>query len=190
MSFVAYVDESEPRQDYDPGTYLLSAAILDTPDFDAARAEMLQHRSPASRKAHWREATSESERMAMVRSVASINVEHLVVVRLGGVEAKPERRRRMCLERLMFELQLLGIERMIMESRGSVDDGRDRKMLDVMRARKHLQGALRMDHVPGPSEPLLWIPDVVCGAINRDRGGDRQYLEPLRSAMTMVEVRT
>ena len=59
---------------------------------------------------------------------------------------KPERRRRLCLERMMFELQAMSINRMAMESRGPADDRRDRAMLDAMRASKRIESSLRMEH--------------------------------------------
>lgn len=52
---------------------------------------------------------------------------------------------------------------MTLESRGRADDKRNRDALAAFRAKRAVSPRLRIDHLPGPAEPLLWIPDAVCG---------------------------
>ncbi len=105
----------------------------------------------------------------MVAEVARIQLRHLVVVRLGGTEAPSERRRRLCLMRMFYELTSGGVTHLVAESRGPADDRRDRQLLDTIRAQRQAGGLLRLDHVRGPAEPMLWVPDIVAGAITSDR---------------------
>jgi len=183
----AYIDESESRQDVDPGAYLLCAALLADDDRDRHRGRMLALKRPGQKKVHWHEESTDAGRMALVDAIADAGGEYLAVVRVGDASTRIERRRRLCLERLCYELHILGVEEMILESRGPADR-LDRALLDSLRAKKAVDGTLRMDHEPGPAEPLLWIPDIVCGALTQDRIGNTELLDPLRSKLTLIEV--
>lgn len=118
--------------------------------------------------------------------MASAPVDHLVVVRDGRAGERPERRRRHCLERLSYELAQLTVTEMILESRGPAADKRDRDLLDALRARRVVPGTLRLEHVPGPADPMLWLPDAVCGAITRARSGDTTFTAMMRSRITVI----
>jgi hypothetical protein len=187
VTFVAYVDESEPRQDIDPGTYVLCAAVLSFDSQEGHRELMRALKRPHQKKVHWHEEASDKGRAALVDSVAAMAAEHLVVVRLGDTETRSERRRRLCLERLCYELHALGVSDVIIESRGP-SDGLDRKLVDTMRAKKLIDSTLRIEHLPGPAEPLLWVPDVVCGAVAQERYGNPVYMDRLRRSVTIIEV--
>jgi hypothetical protein len=187
VTFVAFVDESEPRQDRDPGTYILCAVVLPIDSQIESRERMRNLKLPHQTKVHWHEESSVKGRTALVESVASIAAEHLVVVRLGDTASRSERRRRQCLERLCYELHTLGVTRVVIESRGP-SDKLDRHLIDTMRAKKVIDSTLRIEHIPGPAEPLLWMPDVVCGAVSQARLGDPAYMNQLRHAMTIIEV--
>jgi hypothetical protein len=188
MTLLAFVDESEPRQDLDPGTYVLSAAILGEEALDHGRQTMLKHRQRTGAKAHWHDARSRVERRSLAQSVAASGAEHLVVIKTGDLQARTERRRRLSLERLCFELDQVGVVEVVFESRGAADDRRDRVLIDALRARRTITAQLRVDHRPGPAEPLLWIPDVVCGAVNSDRLGDPEFVNCFRRALTRIEL--
>jgi hypothetical protein len=184
--FRAYVDESESRQDRDPGTYILSAAICEKEREEGLREAMATRRPASGGKLHWRSASTR-DRAELAAEVSTLQVEHLVVVRLGDTDASSERRRRLCLSRMFFELAELGVTQMTAESRGAADDRRDRNLLDQLRAQRRIPTSLRLDHRPGPAEPLLWIPDVVAGAITRYRtlGTD---LGALHGRLTLIEI--
>jgi hypothetical protein len=77
-----------------------------------------------------------------------------------------------------------------MESRGAGLDRKDRDMVDAMRAARTLDGTLRLEHAPGPAEPMLWIADAVCGAVVASRTGDPAFLRRIERAVHLVEVRT
>lgn len=185
--YVAFVDESEPRQDRLPGSYLLASAVVRDEDLDAVRTTAAPLRRAGQTKAHWRDATSRSGRMELVRGVATADLLSLVVVRTGNPSDSTERRRRLCLQRLCFELQDMGVNKVVMESRGP-GDKRDRHLLDTLRARKVIGPNLRLDHLPGPEEPALWLADIVCGAVSWDRLGESSYLDVIRDRTILIEI--
>lgn len=55
----------------------------------------------------------------------------------------------------------------------------DRDMLDVLRARQEVGPGLRMYHRLGRSDPLLWIPDAVAGAVGARHRGNPTYEDAL-----------
>ncbi|HVX29949.1 MAG TPA: hypothetical protein VHA53_05675 [Nitrolancea sp.] len=45
-----------------------------------------------------------------------------------------------------------------------------------------ISSKMRVGHVAGPREPMLWVPDAICGAVVQDRIGDRTYLKTIRAS--------
>lgn len=184
--WLAFVDESEPDPRVDPGTYLLAAAMVERGQVDqvadALRAQLL----PGQRKLHWRDESI--LRRAWLSSVlAELNMLHLVVVRAGGrEEVRSERRRRLCLQRLLRELDVAGVDEVVFEARQAKQNQADRDLLDVLRATKQVAGALHIQHVRGPENNVLAAAaDIVCGAVAVDRQGEPRYLVPLKPQLTM-----
>lgn len=138
---------------------------------------------------HWRSDTKKRH-VQVVSAVAALGVlEHVVVVRSCGSTAgeKIERRRRKVLERLFYELTSRGVGHVIVESRGPADDRRDADLLDYLRRGQLLPASVHLDHCPGPLDPLLWVPDAVCGAVAEARWNDASYLDELKSSIVIVE---
>jgi hypothetical protein len=123
-----------------------------------------------------------------VTAVAGLPLSHIVVIRDGMPGEKPERRRRKCLEQLLYTLDDHDVAEVVLESRGPKDDRRDRDMLDSLRSQRSIRPQLRMDHLPGPKDPLLWVPDATCGAVTHDRTGEGHYLECLRTRVDVTMI--
>ena len=88
------------------------------------------------------------------------------------VHAKSERRHRLCLARFPPELDRHGVHEVYLEGRETKQNARD--MQDPgggVRVRKEGWSDLRLYHQPGPRNALLWIPDVVAGAVGAGRAG-------------------
>jgi hypothetical protein len=156
----AYVDESEPGGGLDHTTYLLAAVLLTHGALDDARRDVEAARPPRMRKLHWYEALS-TQRVSWLELLR--HAVEVLVIRYDGLPARPERRRRRCLERLVHELETRGITELVLESRGPHLDRSDRRMFDAFRTRG-LGRALRHEHLRGTDEPLLALADLVCGA--------------------------
>jgi hypothetical protein len=177
---VAFADESQSNSVLDPCTYMLAAALCDGPALTAAREEIAALLLKGQHKVHWRD-EGDKRRQEIAATIAAVPLRHLVVVRDGQTGERLERRRRHCLERLLHELDQVGVATVIFESRGPKDDKRDRDLLDALRAKKTVAAGLRMEHVAGPREALLWAADAVCGAIVQSRTGDHAYLEMIQA---------
>lgn len=95
------------------------------------------------------------------------------VVAVLDVLTRRERRRRLTVERLLQELMAIGVDRVVLESRGPADR-LDRQHVDALRSRRLLTD-VRVDHVPGTAEPLLWAADAMCGVIAADRQDNGQH---------------
>jgi hypothetical protein len=156
----AYVDESEPGGGRDHSAYLISAVIVGPDARPDARSAVEAVRPTRMRKLHWYEAlaTQRLSWLELLRYAVEV-----LVIRYDGLPARPERRRRRCLERLVFELDVRGVRHLVLESRGPHADRNDRRLLDAIRDRGLGRG-LRHEHVRGPDEPLLALADIACGA--------------------------
>ena len=182
---LAWVDESGSSGLRDPGTYLLAAAVSDSDAEDEGRDRMQALLLPGQVKVHWRD-ESERRRAQIVGAVAGLSLEHVVVVRSGATGERPERRRRKCMERLLYELEQRGVDDVVLESRGPDDDQRDVEMVNALRGQKRLSPQVRLSHRVGRNEPMLWIPDAVCGAVVAARGGVSGHLEVLGDDVTNI----
>jgi hypothetical protein len=138
-------------------------------------------------KVHWRDESVTRRRLVAV-AVAELPLQHLVVIRDGRPGERTERRRRHCLERMLFELDRLEVTTATFESRGPADDRRDRNMLDALRARNVVSSELRMTHTPGPKDALLWVPDIVCGAVTNERAGQGEYAKILAAQLRIITI--
>ncbi|MCA1672422.1 MAG: hypothetical protein LC799_09535 [Actinobacteria bacterium] len=81
-----------------------------------------------------------------------------------------EQRRRLCLRRLLCELDDAGVAQVHLEAREARQNGRDLQLLGVLRSQQAIGPTIRMYHPAGPTEPLLWVPDLVVGAARQGRG--------------------
>lgn len=68
---------------------------------------------------------------------------------------------------------------LILESRSVVQDREDKRHIVHLQQRGSYVG-LHVEHKRGGDEPLLWIPDVVLGAVNADRNGNQDYILKFR----------
>jgi hypothetical protein len=176
VTWTAYVDESEPSAG---GTYILGCALVDVRDAETVRASMIAARNPGEKKVHWHDRLP-AEQPALVELVASLSSMHLVVVRDDCAGERPDRRRMKCLERLLWLLDdRYGVAAAVLEARQAKQNANDLKLLQSMRAAKTVTGPLRLDHIAGPKEALLWIPDVVAGAFTAGRTGRAEVYAPL-----------
>lgn len=129
-----------------------------------------------------------SSNRAIIENIRNLPIENYVVVRANCVGDKLERRRRKCLEAFAPNLAAMGCENLTLESRGRVADKKDMALLKVMRTRHQIDSSLRLDHVVGPADPILWLADAVCGAVVADRSGDSQFVSALGSRLTLEEL--
>jgi hypothetical protein len=164
----AFIDESQVGGTGSGQPYILTASFPHAADPDSIRDRLRAELPRGAKKLHWREA-SPAKRASLVDVVSKLELVHFVIVREYTEHERPERSRRACIEQLLYELQTFEIENAVFESRGKADDELDVKMVQHLRSQRTLPRSFTIDHVPGPADPLLWVADIVCGAIGESQ---------------------
>ncbi|MEU7631766.1 hypothetical protein AB0C34_17510 [Nocardia sp. NPDC049220] len=180
----AWGDESGSQPGNDPGTYILSAVLLDDTEEQHVRAEMQALQLPGEKKLHWHSASAD-QRLEFIEVVASLPVCGIVAVH-HSADADDRRHRRKCLEYLLPHLAYLNCGSLTLESRGGADAS-DYDIVQKFRAQRVLTADLRLGHRIGRDEPVLWTADIVCGAVVQHRVGNSTYLDKLGG---MIEMRS
>jgi hypothetical protein len=184
----AYIDESFQEHDSE-GFYVLAAAVLGhgSAEIGTLLKGLAARRSPG--KLHWA-GSSPRYRRAATERIAGLDAFHVVAVGAPVAPRKQERARAICLRRLAFELNGLGVTQLFMESRQQVLDRRDVQIVQQARFDLPKGTSLHVEHRRGTREPRLWVADVVAGIVRAHRQGDSAYLELLGDRLHLVEVPT
>ncbi|MGW2838343.1 hypothetical protein ACWCWD_11165 [Streptomyces sp. NPDC001493] len=183
------MDESFQEHD-STGFYILAAAIIEPAAVDSVRAAMLALKGRrATSKIHWTE-MDQRQRNAAARLVASQSGIHIVSVGAPVPRRKQERARAKCLTALVVELHGFGVDQLYIEARQETLNARDIRTVLAARANLPKGTRLQADHVHGNDEPLLWVSDIVAGAVRAHRQGDHQYTQQLGEALIDFEVDT
>ncbi|MEV6962814.1 hypothetical protein AB0M97_27355 [Streptomyces sp. NPDC051207] len=182
------MDESESDRKADPDTYLLATTLVQPQNLDPVRATMLSLRAPGQRKLHWH-SESPRRRAFVIERIAALDAQHLIVVRDGRPGEASERRRRKCLARTAWELDLRGATQFVAESREtSRQNGRDMKTIAYLRSNGTIGSALRLFHEPGPREPLLWVADSLASAYVAAHTGTAGYFDAVQHAVEVIRI--
>jgi len=160
----AYVDES--GRTAAPGLYVLAAVVVLTGQEDEVRAVLrsgLRHRR---QRFHWRE-EEHTDQETMAKLVGELQLASVVAVATPVDTKRPERARRLCLTRLLWELEHRNVHDVLLESRGDAQDRDDRRHIANTQRARHVEPDLVYAFGNPRAEPLLWLPDLVAGAVNR-----------------------
>ncbi|MBB2975107.1 hypothetical protein FHX49_000648 [Microbacterium endophyticum] len=181
----AFVDESSALRE--PGTqeYLIGAAVVPSDSCDGLREQLQRLKLPGQIKLHWRD-ESEQRRKKIVDEVQQLEPLSVVITHRSERQNKTERFRRLCLGDLYNNMLDLDVHDLVLESRGGAQDKKDVAHIVALQ-NSGLDERLRIAHKRGGDEPLLWIADVVLGAINAHRAGNSRYFDALS---TLVDVRS
>lgn len=181
----AWVDESVH---VDCGLYVLAAGVADPVVCDGHRDVLRALVRSPRRRLHWKD-EERRDRLRIAESLATLDLAHIVAIASPLDPKKPERARRKCLERLLLQLSEDGVGEVWLESRGPIQDQRDRTMVAAMRSagiglrRLHVEFALPRD------EPMLWVPDAVAGAVAAARKGtDMRFRRALGSGVVELDI--
>jgi hypothetical protein len=181
----AYLDESARVRRDDACAYALVAVLVDGATARVVRDELLGLRGAGQGVLHWRREHPDRQRR-MAKVVAELPVTSLAAVLLYD-DGQHERARVRCLKALLVELGRMQVDQVVLESRGAVRDRRDRGVVTGMR----IGGTLRREvgvEWQGPRErELLWLPDIVAGAVTWWLDGATEYLRLLGDRVRMLE---
>lgn len=163
-SFVAFIDESCAFRPQGWKVYMVCAALVEPERIGDMRMRLEPLLLPGQKKLHW---TDENIRRKLVisREVGAIGNMNAIVSHYGGASGQEERFRRKRLEQIYFELEAMGVCRVVLESRTTKQDAEDQAHIVALQ-QKGVVPNIRIEHKPSGDEPLLWIPDAVLGALN------------------------
>ena len=148
----------------------MAAVVADPVACDKARDSLRALRPGKAKRLHWRhESRARQEKVAAL--VAELDAFSIVVVGVPLDSRRQERARRQCMERLLYELDQIGVTAVLLESRDSALNVRDRTMAAALYSRSVISAALRVEFALPHEEPMLWIPDAVAGIVNAYRSG-------------------
>ncbi len=170
-----YVDESysHPRVN-SSGHYVLSAVLIETNYEDFVRTEMLKLKLSSEFKVHWRK-SSPKRKHILIGSLDDMPITHITIARQAALLERTERQRRKTLGRLLFETNDSGSEKVVLESRGAGDDRKDIEFMSALRLTSKSFVDTEIIHVRGRIEPLLWVADIVCGAVFAHLNGQSEF---------------
>ncbi|MGH3546215.1 MAG: hypothetical protein ACRDPW_09870, partial [Mycobacteriales bacterium] len=175
--WVAYVDESQRSEG--AGAYILAAVVLDGQTAESIRPQVAAL-AAGKQRFHWRLESPSRQRKA-VAVVAGLPALHIVVVAVGVKARQSERARRYCLDRLLYELDHAGVSQVWLEARGPHQNRLDSEVVNVFRVRGNISDTIRIDHGYPDQEVLLWLGDIVAGALSASVAGDPSYMSPLEA---------
>jgi hypothetical protein len=185
---IAWVDESViVGGDDRPGSYTLAAVLADPAEVDDLRTQLLTLTERKIVRLHW-VAESAKRRDLIAETVAALGVVAIVVVGTPVHRQKQERARRCCLERLLYELDQLGVSQAWLESRAPSQDKRDRSLVDSARRKGLLSHRTSIEFARPLQEPMLWLPDAVAGAVTAANLGEARWLLALSEIVVVHQV--
>lgn len=139
-----------------------------------------------TRPFHWA-AEGAGTKQQMVDCLIELGVVSHVVVHHPTGRRKQEAARKRALHKMLPALIADGVGELVIESRDDTGNGRDKgTILDVLQS-VGKPGVLTYCWLPN-TERLLWLPDVVCGAVRGFLAGDDTYYSPLRHAQVIGEI--
>lgn len=181
----AWVDES---MHVEAGLYLLAAAVCDPAACGPVRESLLSLREPGEPKLHWGRESPE-RRTAIIDVVAGFDMAAIVVVGAPMDRKRQERARAVCMESLAMYLDAMDVTQVFLEEREASLNARDQRLVQAIRGKKLIRSTLRIDVAKPSVEPMLWLPDIIAGAVGQRHVRDvEQYAEPLRPMITELAV--
>ena len=112
----AWGDESI-RAVSDPPVYMLAATYrLDEREIDTSTLKAMLPKG--AQKFHWRD-MNDRAKVDSLSAIAALGTSHTIVAACSIAAKKQERARRTCLESLLPRLEGMGVQRYVLESRGS-----------------------------------------------------------------------
>lgn len=167
--------------------YLLGAAVADPSRCDAARQELQKLLPRGAKKLHWTD-MEHKQKTRVTELVAHFDMAHLVVVGTPLDHRKQEHARAKCMERLLWELDQLGVAHVFLEQRTESLNKRDLKLVLNLRGKRSISSEIRVDVAPPSSEPMLWIPDQVLGAVGEAEASKTRWLEAYEGGVAQISI--
>lgn len=183
----AWVDESMRPSTDDERMYLLGAVVADPSCCDPARDELWSVLPKGAPKLHWTD-MEDREKKQVTGLITDFDMAHMVVIGTPLDPKKQEHARAKCMERLLWELGAMEVSRVFLEQRTESLNKRDMKLVRHLRGSKSIPSTLRVDIAQPSTEPMLWIPDQMLGAIGDAEGDDSTWFEMYDGAVERIDI--
>ncbi|SDG78973.1 hypothetical protein SAMN04489810_1298 [Microbacterium pygmaeum] len=161
--------------------YLIGAALIPINLCEEVRERVRTLALPGQIKLHWTD-EGESRRRTIVKRLAELAPMTVVITHLSERMRRNERCRRKCLEALYHDMVELESFELTLEHRSDAQNLQDRAHIVALQG-QGLDKRVRIDHRRGGDEPLLWIADVLLGAVNAAEIGEPGHLEALQNTI-------
>ncbi|MEU9884756.1 hypothetical protein [Sphaerisporangium sp. NPDC051011] len=175
---VGYIDESIHDG---PGLYLV-AVVFAHPEVCREPARKLAALVPGWTRPHWHAEDSPS-RLRLVRAVAAFPMTAVAYECSFDSPGRKEAARARALRWLVSEMSV-DVRHLVLDQRQEQQNKVDRKVLSGLAGRPP---RFTVEHASSAKEPLLWLPDIVAGAVAArllGRGGE--YVEALGPVLAWV----
>lgn len=182
-SYRAFIDESSAVRSAVRQEYLVGAALIPVEECDEVREHLRALALPGQVKLHWTD-ESEARRRMIVERISQLAPITVVVTHVSERLRKNERCRRKCLEVLYHDMAEMQVFDLLLERRSDSQDKRDREHIVALQG-QGLDRRVRIAHRRGGDEPLLWIPDILLGAINAAELGQPSHLRALEETIVL-----
>ncbi len=96
----------------------------------------------------------------------------------------------MLLSRLLYALDQRQVAHVVLESRHAERDRHDIRAIGGFRNAGMVSRRLVVSHGQPLQEPMLWVPDAVCGATGDHHRGARTCFEILGELVEMLDIGT
>lgn len=159
--------------------------MADPDQCDETRLKLHSILPRGASKLHWRQMDPRQKERATAL-ISDLDIAHLVVIGQPMNPRKQERARAACLERLLWRLGELGVERVELEQRTPSLNARDRQLITRLRGRRSIPAELRVEIARPSEEPMLWIPDQVLGAVGDHHCDEGRWLSRYRGAVEQI----
>ncbi|WP_460629391.1 hypothetical protein [Intrasporangium mesophilum] len=169
---LAFGDESMRRVDSTTMCYFMAAAILPAPQCEDVRDALRPLARKKLQRVHWRD-EEESAKVLIVKTIAAMHVESLVVVGAMVDHQNQERARAQVLKALLYELDRREVAHLMLESRHAERDRHDLRSIGHFRDARLVSRRLVVSHGEPLQEPLLWLADAVAGGWRSPRRPQR-----------------
>jgi hypothetical protein len=177
---VGYIDESIHD---DPGLYLMGIVFADPSISKKVECE-LSALIPVPRRVHWH-AEDDGTRAELVKAVSTLPVSAQVYVCSFDAPGRKEAARAKALRWIVLELDH-GVRHLILDRRQEAQNAVDRRVLGGLAGRPP---RFTLEHRGSTGEPLLWLADIVVGAVaGQVLGRTSAYAETLRNVLRRVSV--
>jgi hypothetical protein len=152
--------------------YVLGVAMFANAEQDISRTHIRKLKRTGT-KMHWHKESRKS-RLKICQELATLPFVGLVVSSVSPSLVREERQRRVGLLHVVDKLSMFDCRELHLESRGKHLDAAEVQFIARSMDFRPTPAPIRVGHLTGRQEPLLWLADFVCGAFNLWARGDSQ----------------